>query len=145
MDTLLNTQRWDRTCISSGSSPPNSHTYHSATAILVLVSGSAAKLGRSSAYHHCSLLVRADKRQLKLALQGDKTIESKATASLPASVMNLSELNDEISVDQLLNSIGRTYLETPSDDSDASPQQLYQKSNGYTLINPTDDWFPGEE
>ncbi|KAK7073743.1 hypothetical protein SK128_026798, partial [Halocaridina rubra] len=73
------------------------------------------------------------------------TIESKATASLPASVMNLSELNDEISVDQLLNSIGRTYLETPSDDSDASPQQLYQKSNGYTLINPTDDWFPGEE
>lgn len=106
------------------------------------VSGSAAKLGRSAAYHHCSLLVKADKMQLKLALQGDATIQSKATASLPTPVMNLSELNEDITVDQLLTSIGRTYLQSPTGSTESS-QQVYQKSNGYTLINPTDDWFPG--
>lgn len=107
------------------------------------VSGSAAKLGRTTAYHHCSLLVRADKRQLKLALQGNKTIDSKATASIPAPVMNLNELNEELTVDQLLTSIGRTYLQSRSNASELSAKQLYQNSNGYTLINPTDDWFPG--
>ncbi|XP_068207200.1 lipoyl amidotransferase LIPT1, mitochondrial [Palaemon carinicauda] len=107
------------------------------------VSGSAAKLGRTSAYHHCSLLVKADKRQLKLALQGDKTIDSKATASVPAPVVNLSELKDDLTVDQLLTSIGRSYLHSSNDNSSLSPEQLYQRSNGYTLINPSEDWFPG--
>lgn len=107
------------------------------------VSGSAAKLGRSSAYHHCSLLVKSDKLQLKLALQGDMSIDSKATASVPAPVINLCDLNEDITVDQLLTSIGRTYLQSPTDSSESSSQQLYQRSNGYTLINPSEDWFPG--
>lgn len=107
------------------------------------VSGTAAKLGHQSAYHHCTLLVRTDKQQMKLALQGDKSIQSKATASIPALTMNLSDANEDISVEKLIASIGRRYLEFPSEKSDSSSQQIVQLSNGYTLINPTDDWFPG--
>lgn len=107
------------------------------------VSGTAAKLGRQSAYHHCTLLVRTNKQQMKLALQGDKNIQSKATASIPALVMNLHDANEDISVQQLISSIGRKYLESSTKGIDASSQQMYQLSNGYTLINPTDDWFPG--
>lgn len=107
------------------------------------VSGSAAKLGRTTAYHHCSLLVKADKMQLKLALQGDKTIDSKATASVPAPVINLSELKTDLTVDQLLTSIGRSYLHSANDSASLTPEQLYQRSNGYALINPSEDWFPG--
>ncbi|XP_042232536.1 lipoyltransferase 1, mitochondrial-like [Homarus americanus] len=107
------------------------------------VSGSAAKLGRESAYHHCTLLVGTDKHQLKLALQGDKSIQSKATFSVPSLVMNLKDANQDITVEQLITSIGRKYLESSVVGNEASSQQMIQLSNGYTLINPTDDWFPG--
>lgn len=107
------------------------------------VSGSAAKLGRNAAYHHCSLLVKVNKTQLKLSLQGDASIESKATASVPAPVINLGDLNADITVDQLLTSIGHNYLESPVDASCGTPQEAYQRSNGFTLINPSEDWFPG--
>lgn len=107
------------------------------------VSGSAAKLGRTAAYHHCTLLVGSDKTQLKLALQGDKSIASKATASVPAPVMNLNEVTSEITVEELIKSIGQKYLETTGKDGKLMAKQNYQRSNGYTLVNPTDDWFPG--
>lgn len=107
------------------------------------VSGSAAKLGRTTAYHHCTLLVGSDKTQLKLALQGDKSIDSKATASLPAPVMNLKDLASEICVEELLKSVGRKYLEMAGKGDQQTAIQNYQRSNGFTLINPTDDWFPG--
>lgn len=96
------------------------------------VSGSAAKLGRTTAYHHCTLLVNTDRHQLKLSLNGDKSIKSKATASVPAHVMNLSEMKTDISVEKVLTSVGRAFL--------GHQQQL---ANGFTLVNPTDDWFPG--
>ncbi|XP_063586095.1 lipoyl amidotransferase LIPT1, mitochondrial-like [Penaeus indicus] len=106
------------------------------------VSGSAAKLGRTAAYHHCTLLVGSDKTQLKLALQGDKSIASKATASVPAPIMNLKEVTSEITVEELIKSIGQKYLETTGKDQ-LMAKQNFQRSNGYTLVNPTDDWFPG--
>lgn len=107
------------------------------------VSGTAAKLGRTAAYHHCTLLVAADKTQLKLALQGDKSLNSKATVSVPAPVKNLTDICSEVSVEALIKSIGRKYLESPVEGGEHSSQQNYQQSNGYTLVNPTDDWFPG--
>lgn len=96
------------------------------------VSGSAAKLGRNTAYHHCTLLVNTDRHQLKLTLNGDKSIKSKATASTPAHVMNLSEMKPGITVEQVLTSVGRAFL--------GHDQAL---ANGFTLVNPTDEWFPG--
>lgn len=96
------------------------------------VSGSAAKLGRTTAYHHCTLLVNTDRQQLRLSLNGDKSIKSKATASVPAHVMNLSELQPNINVEQVLTSVGKAFL-----------GQDHHLANGFTLVNPSDEWFPG--
>lgn len=38
------------------------------------ISGTAAKLGRPNAYHHCTLLVNANKRTLSLALERKEVI-----------------------------------------------------------------------
>lgn len=103
------------------------------------ISGTAAKLGRNTAYHHCTVLVGADKKQLSLALKGDKTITTNATESVPAPVMNLRQVCDNISVESLLGSLGRKYLALPT----AETQISRGGSNGFTLINPTPDWFPG--
>ncbi|XP_076045448.1 lipoyl amidotransferase LIPT1, mitochondrial-like isoform X2 [Oratosquilla oratoria] len=100
------------------------------------VSGTAAKLGRKTAYHHCTVLVDADSNQLKLALQGDKSITSKATVSIPSPVQNLKALNEDLSVEKLLESVGKKYLEM-------GVMERSQCSLGFTLINPSDDWFPG--
>jgi len=103
------------------------------------ISGTAAKLGRTTAYHHCTVLVGADKKQLSLALKGDKSVTTKATASVPAPVMNLRDVSENISVESLLGSVGRKYLALPTAESRLSRGI----SNGFTLINPSDDWFPG--
>ncbi|CAL4168847.1 unnamed protein product [Meganyctiphanes norvegica] len=103
------------------------------------ISGTAAKLGRTTAYHHCTVLVGADKKQLSLALKGDKSIITNATESVPAPVMNLRDVSDNISVESLLGSLGRKYLALPTAESCLSRGG----SNGFTLINPTPDWFPG--
>jgi len=103
------------------------------------ISGTAAKLGRTTAYHHCTVLVGADKKQLSLALKGDKSITTNATESVPAPVMNLREVSENISVESLLGSVGRKYLALPTAESRLSRGG----SNGFTLINPTNDWFPG--
>lgn len=103
------------------------------------ISGTAAKLGRTTAYHHCTVLVGADKKQLSLALKGDKSITTNATASVPAPVMNLRDVSENISVESLLGSVGRKYLALPT----AESQLSRGGSNGFTLINPTPDWFPG--
>ncbi|KAK3870157.1 hypothetical protein Pcinc_024587 [Petrolisthes cinctipes] len=100
------------------------------------VSGTAAKLGRTSAYHHCTLLVRTDRQQLRLALQGDKTIQIKATHSVSSPVANLGDIGGkDMTVEKLLASLGRTYL--------TEQEQDPRLANGFTLVNPTDDWFPG--
>lgn len=100
------------------------------------VSGTAAKLGRSSSYHHCTLLVRTDRQQLRLALQGDKNIQSKATPSIPSIVTNLRDVGGaDMTVENLMASLGWMYLR--------SQEQDPRLANGFTLINPTDDWFPG--
>lgn len=59
-------------------------------------------------------------------------------------VMNLSDANKNISVEQLIASIGSKYLCTPIEGPESSSQQTFQQSNGFTLVNPTDDWFPGK-
>lgn len=73
-----------------------------------------------------------------------QSIASKATASVPAPVMNLNEVTSEITVEELIKSIGQKYLETTGKDGKLMAKQNYQRSNGYTLVNPTDDWFPGK-
>lgn len=62
------------------------------------VSGTAAKLGRLNAYHHCTLLVHANKANLSRALHKQRwNIQTNATQSTRSKVLNLS---NEIPVHQ---------------------------------------------
>ena len=61
------------------------------------VSGTAAKLSRRAAYHHCTLLVAVDTRGLHLALNNPASavIETNATASVRSPVENLANMDTQ--------------------------------------------------
>ncbi|XP_014206955.1 lipoyltransferase 1, mitochondrial [Copidosoma floridanum] len=108
------------------------------------VSGTAAKLGRPNAYHHCTLLVNASKRALRLALKKVETgITTKATESVRSPVKNLIEVNPHITSDQLLNAVGWEYLRTKSLTLEDGRYKLVEQQRGFKMINPTEEWFPG--
>ncbi|KAB7503476.1 Lipoyltransferase 1, mitochondrial [Armadillidium nasatum] len=107
------------------------------------ISGTAAKLGGNSAYHHCTLLVASDKMQLKLALKGDRTLKSNATKSVPSSTANLQDFAPDMTVEKLLESVGRNFLNYKTTEEDDHESKTDVRSDGFTLINPTEDWFPG--
>ncbi|XP_001601889.1 lipoyltransferase 1, mitochondrial [Nasonia vitripennis] len=110
------------------------------------VSGTAAKLGRPNSYHHCTLLVDANKQALSLALKKTETgITSKATESVRSPVKNLKEVNSHIRTEHLLNAVGWEYLRTKSLTLQDGGHQLVQQQKGFQMINPTEDWFPGIE
>ncbi|XP_075974980.1 lipoyltransferase 1 isoform X2 [Anticarsia gemmatalis] len=104
------------------------------------VSGTAAKLGRLSAYHHCTLLVNANKADLSQALAKRET---NATASTRSAVANLSEMNNRVTVDSLQTAVGYEYLRTPALHLEDGGQGQISKQRGFQFVNPTDDWFPG--
>lgn len=74
------------------------------------ISGTAAKLGRNNAYHHCTVLIDANKDNLKHALNGLKNIETNATSSVKSPTLNLKTLNADITVDNLLLAVAEEYL-----------------------------------
>ncbi|XP_033322060.2 lipoyltransferase 1 isoform X1 [Megalopta genalis] len=108
------------------------------------VSGTAAKLGKSNAYHHCTLLVNVNKSALSLALETNKDgIKTNATASTRSPVKNLIDVNSHICMDKLINAIGWEYLRTKALVLEDGGQDLIQQQKGFQYINPTEDWFPG--
>ncbi|XP_015522208.1 lipoyltransferase 1, mitochondrial isoform X1 [Neodiprion lecontei] len=108
------------------------------------VSGSAAKLGRPNAYHHCTLLVNVNKPNLSLALEKkEKGITTNATESVRSFVKNLTDINMHIHPDNLLSAIGWEYLRTRAVTLEDGGQDLVQQQKGFQMINPTEDWFPG--
>ncbi|XP_075238687.1 lipoyltransferase 1 isoform X2 [Lycorma delicatula] len=110
------------------------------------ISGTASKLGRPNAYHHCTLLVNVNQIHLRQVLSKDsKGIETNATRSTPAPVKNLNETDSSVTVDRLVNAVGWEFLRrTPLTLTDGG-WDLVQKQNGFQLVNPTDEWFPGLE
>lgn len=104
------------------------------------VSGTAAKLGRLTAYHHCTLLVNANKADLSKALAKRET---KATASVRSPVANLSEVSNSVTVDSLQTAVGYEYLRTPALHLQDGGESQISKQRGFQFVNPTDDWFPG--
>lgn len=108
------------------------------------ISGTASRLGRPNTYHHCTLLVDVNQTHLKQVLnKDDKGIETTATRSTPAPVRNLSEIDSTVTVDRLINAVGWEYLRrTPLTLADGG-WELVGKQNGFQLVNPTNDWFPG--
>ncbi|XP_066517553.1 lipoyltransferase 1, mitochondrial [Hoplias malabaricus] len=74
------------------------------------VSGTAAKLGRTAAYHHCTLLCSSDKPLLSSVLQSNcKGIKSNATPSVPSPVKNLLDEDPTLDSDAILEAIALRY------------------------------------
>ncbi|GLV43164.1 uncharacterized protein CBL_14157 [Carabus blaptoides fortunei] len=108
------------------------------------VSGTAAKLGRPNAYHHCTLLVNVNKLELSQALQKRPTgINTNATKSIPSPVMNLCEEDPNVNVDSVIEAIGWEYMRTDPFNVKEGGKHLIPEQRGFQLINPTDQWFPG--
>ncbi|NWX10430.1 LIPT Lipoyltransferase, partial [Caloenas nicobarica] len=92
------------------------------------ISGTAAKLGRTTAYHHCTLLCNADKFVLSSVLKTPyKGIKSNATPSVPASVKNLFEEDPSLTCEMLLDAIAEEYA------------TQHQIDHHITLVNPADE------
>ncbi|CAH1153441.1 unnamed protein product [Phaedon cochleariae] len=108
------------------------------------VSGTASKLGRLSAYHHCTLLVNANKVDLSLALQKQEVeIITNATKSIRSKIMNLCEENPDVTVDNLMTVVGWEYMRTPALTLTDGGIELANQQNGFQLVNPTEEWFNG--
>ncbi|CAH0727485.1 unnamed protein product, partial [Brenthis ino] len=104
------------------------------------ISGTAAKLGRLSAYHHCTLLVNANKTDLRKALAKRET---KATVSTPSPVVNLADLDNKVTVENLQIAVGYEYLRTAALHLEDGGDRQISKQRGFQFVNPTDEWFPG--
>jgi len=98
------------------------------------VSGTAARLLRDRAYHHCTLLLDTDKKRLMEMLQTTLLgIDSNATKSIRAKVTNLSEINDNISYNKLIPHFSNGYL-----------SQTEYQAGEYEYVNPNSEHnFPG--
>lgn len=96
------------------------------------VSGTASKLGRNIAYHHCTLLLSADTHTLHHALNSNKDMYStKATASVSSPVCTLQSQVSGINMQDLMVSVGERFLNK----GEAAQQQ------GFHKVNPTNSWF----
>lgn len=77
------------------------------------ISGTASKLGRTNAYHHCTLLVNSNKNNITLALKnvlGDK-VKTNASTSVRSKIMNLSEVCPQVTVDGVMGAIIQEFLQ----------------------------------
>ncbi|XP_006137469.2 lipoyl amidotransferase LIPT1, mitochondrial [Pelodiscus sinensis] len=97
------------------------------------ISGTAAKLGRTVAYHHCTLLCNADRFLLSSVLKSPyKGIKSNATPSMPALVKNLFEEDPSLTCEIVMDAIAAEYA------------RCHKIDHCITLINPGDETvFPG--
>lgn len=97
------------------------------------ISGTAAKLGRTAAYHHCTLLCNADKLILASVLKSPYSgIKSNATRSIPALVKNLFEEDPTLTYEMLMGAIAEEYA------------AQHRIDNHIIIINPADETeFPG--
>lgn len=107
------------------------------------ISGTAAKLGRANAYHHCTLLVNTNKERMKYALvKDDVEIISRATASIRSPVKNLKDANYYVEVDQLHTKIGYEYLRASETALDVIGLKSVNQQN-VQMVNPTELLYPG--
>ncbi|XP_065169352.1 lipoyl amidotransferase LIPT1, mitochondrial-like [Atheta coriaria] len=105
------------------------------------VSGTAAKLARHCAYHHCTLLVAADKQNLRSALQpSDWNITTNATQSIKSNIRNLRDECADITVDGLVHSLARGYLNW--NNTNANSDQI---TDSLQTVAPSETHFPGLE
>ncbi|KAL2087810.1 hypothetical protein ACEWY4_016638 [Coilia grayii] len=74
------------------------------------ISGTAAKLGRTSAYHHCTLLCSADRSVLSPVLKSSfQGIKSNATPSVPSPVKNLFDEDPTLDSETIMTALACQY------------------------------------
>ncbi|XP_059407616.1 lipoyltransferase 1, mitochondrial-like [Carassius carassius] len=75
------------------------------------ISGTAAKLGRTSAYHHCTLLCSVDRSVLSSVLKSNtsEVIKSNATPSVPSPVRNLLDVDPTLDSNIIMDAIVSQY------------------------------------
>lgn len=99
------------------------------------VSGTAAKLGRSIAYHHCTLLVEADSsaisRLLVPTFDDAVSLDCSATPSTRASTMNLKDACSSITCEDAILAIVHAHARRFSVDQEEAVSST-------TVINPAD-------
>ncbi|KAM4701000.1 lipoyl amidotransferase LIPT1, mitochondrial [Discoglossus pictus] len=97
------------------------------------ISGTAAKLGRTVAYHHCTLLCNANRSLLPLVLQSPiQGINSNATPSVPAKIANLLESDSSLTCEVVMDAVASEYA------------AQYSTEPHVKLIDPNDEsLFPG--
>ncbi|CAB4055574.1 LIPT1 [Lepeophtheirus salmonis] len=106
------------------------------------ISGTAAKLGRCSAYHHCTVLVDVNAAVLHDSLSSKVgNVESRATQSVRVPVKNIKEAYPSATTDSLLESIGFEFLRTDINGEDQGVQN--NKNWGFHLVRPDNDWYNG--
>merc|ERR1711992_202963 len=102
------------------------------------ISGTAAKLGPKSAYHHCTVLVDVNECVLHDALNSKAVgVESRATQSVRVPVKNLAAVSPNLSVSVLQEAVGWQFLRTNVLGEDDG----YENSRGFQMIRPDNDWF----
>jgi len=110
------------------------------------VSGTAAKLSRNAAYHHCTVLVDVNECRLHDAISSKaEGVESRATQSVRVPVKNLSALcgpSKQIDVASLQESLGWAFLRTDVDGHMVDDEALACQ-RGFQLVRPEEVWFPG--
>lgn len=107
------------------------------------ISGTAAKLGKDAAYHHCTVLVDVNQCVLHDALDSKaEDIESRATQSVRVPVKNLAAVSPNLNVTGLQEAVGWQFLKTNIDGIDEGYEAACQQ-RGFQMIRPDNDWFPG--
>ncbi|TRY72172.1 hypothetical protein TCAL_08451 [Tigriopus californicus] len=83
------------------------------------ISGTAAKLGKDNAYHHCTVLVDVNECVLHEALNSKATgVETRATQSVRVPVKNVCAVDPSVDVESLQESLGWEFLRTSLDGQD---------------------------
>jgi len=107
------------------------------------VSGTAAKLGREAAYHHCTVLVDVNECVLHDALSsGAEGVESRATQSVRVPVKNLSKLCPKIRMEDFKEALGWIFLRTDVDGQWVDDETLMHQ-RGFQMVRPEEVWYPG--
>lgn len=114
------------------------------------ISGTAARLGRTAAYHHCTLLCSADRSVLSSVLKSSCTgIKSNATPSVPSLVTNLSDHDPTLNPESLMDAIASRYnkefdLDSPVLTVDPGSEVLMPGIHKMTSDLKNWDWVYGK-
>ena len=108
------------------------------------ISGTASKLARVNAYHHCTLLVHVDVNKMRLAIRKESpaVLMSRATSSVRSDITNLSQLGKEMTAEVIMQQVADlhsqiVYSVTPT-------ERIFPSLNGCAVKLSSWDWIFGK-